>query len=208
MYRTRVAGLVAALALLAAPALAFDKGTGVYGLTLGSSTADLYSFASPVRITAYDHTEMNFGLQYWRMVTNDYATTFSAAFGWFSETNETSDGSPDVEYKQWSWRLRFGGDRVVRLTDRALLYVGPGFEYWNGDYQSEGAGPSFESQNVARVSLTGRVGAVMMLSNSFGINCDVNARVGQARVEDDGAKAVWWPSGVDGTIGLVFTMGD
>ena len=161
--------LASLLALAAAPALALEKGTGIYGLELGAGTADLY-FPSGPYVSAFSHSELTAGFQYWRMVTDDYATTFSAGVGWFSEVDQASDASPDVEYTQSSWHLRFGGDRVESLSDRTVLYVGPGFEYWSGGYETKGTVPDFESEKVSRVSLTGRVGAIMMLSRSVGIN--------------------------------------
>lgn len=207
MNRRRRLALVAAFLLAASPAPAFERGIGIYGLQLGAGTADLYTPAGPSHITAFDHGELTAGFQYWRMVTDDYATTFDVGIGWFSERDGARDSSPDVEYTQSSWRLRFGGDRVVSLGPGAALYVGPGFEYWSGRYESKGAGPDFESEDVSRVSLTGRVGAVMLLTRAIGINCHLTARLGRARAEDTGADATWWPGGVDGAIGVVWAAG-
>ena len=203
----RAFAVATSLLLAASPALAFEKGIGIYGLQLGTGTADFYTASGPSHITAFDHGELTAGFQYWRMITDDYATTFSAGYGWFSEVDQARDASPDVEYTQSSWHIRFGGDRVVKLSESAALYVGPGFEYWSGGYETTGSGSDYESEKVSRVSLTGCVGAVMMLSRAIGINCYVNVWLGRAQAEEDGAEAAWWPGGVDGAIGLVFAPG-
>lgn len=207
MNRLRTLALAAALLAASSPALALEQGIGIYGLQLGTGTADLYTAAGPSHITAFDHSELTAGFQYWRMVTDDYATTFSAGLGWFSEVDQARDGLPDVEYTQASWHIRFGGDRVVSVTPRAVLYLGPGFEFWSGGYETKGAGPDFESEKVSRVSLTGRVGGMLLITRTIGINCHVNARLGRARAEDTGAEAAWWPGGVDGGIGVVWAAG-
>lgn len=173
---------------------------------MGTGTADLYRASDP-HVSAFDHSELTGSFQYWRMITEDYATNFEVGLGWFSEVDQARDGTPDIEYTQSSWHLRFGGDRVVTFDDRAVLYIGPGFEYWSGSYETRGTVTDFDSEVVSRVSFSARVGAILMMTRSIGINCHLQARVGRAQVEDRGAEAAWWPGGVDGRIGLVVAAG-
>lgn len=203
----RQAVLSAALALtLASPALAVSQGASLFAIQLSTGTADLYSDAGGGYITAYDHSEIGVGAQYWMMMTDDYALAISGGIGFFGETDEPGDlalpGDPDFEYSQSSFNVRVGGDRMVNLSDSAVLYFGPGFEFWSGKADFG----TVESENVTRLSLSGRVGAIMRMG-SWGLNIDVGHKLGYATAEEDGAKATWWPSSVDSRGGLVFIFG-
>ena len=206
------AGLAAAFAVLGATsAFAAPQNEGLYGIQITNGTADLYdgSGAAKGYITAYDHSELGLALQYWRVMRADYAFNFTIGTGWFSETdqpgNNASPRSSNVKYTQTSWSLRVGGDRVVKVGDRAAFYFGPGLEYWTGKakYEAAGTGTSWDSQYVSRYGLSGRVGGVMYLSDKLGFNCQVGRYVSYATVTDEGAKASWWPSGFQAAGGLV-----
>ncbi len=199
-----------AIGLLAATsAFALEKGDGLYGIQITNGTADLYSGAGAGYISAYDHSEVGVGLQYWRLMSSDYAFTMSGGIGFFSETDKPGtaapSGSNDFKYTQSSWNLRVGGDRVVKVGDRAVVYFGPGLSYWTGKAKFDDGTTTgtFETQNVARFGLSGRVGGLMMFNDQAGFNCQIGRYVGMASVKDEGAEASWWPSGFEASGGLV-----
>ncbi len=202
-----------ALGLLAATsAFALEKGDGLYGIQITNGTADLYSpdFGGSGYISAYDHSEIGVGIQYWRLMSADYAFTLSGGIGFFSETDKPGTAAPsgatDFKYSQSSFNVRVGGDRVVSVGDRAVFYFGPGLTYWSGKAKFDDGTPSgeIESENVARFGLSGRVGGLMMLSDNAGFNCQIGRYVAYASAEADGAKATWYPSGFEASGGLVF----
>lgn len=199
-----------AIGLLAATsAFALEKGDGLYGIQITNGTADLYSGAGTGYISAYDHSEVGVGLQYWRMMSSDYAFTMSGGIGFFSETDKPGtaapSGSNDFKYTQSSWNLRVGGDRVVKVGDRAVMYFGPGLSYWTGKAKFDDGSPSgtFETENVSRFGLSGRVGGLMMFNDKVGFNCQMGRYVAMAKAEEDGAEATWMPSGFEASGGLV-----
>ncbi len=198
-----------ALVVSAPAAQALEAGDGLYGIQITNGTADLYSGPNGGYISAYDHSEIGVGLQYWRMMSSDYAFTMSGGIGFFKETNEPGTGAPvgavDFEYSQSSWNVRVGGDRVVQVGDRGTIYFGPGLEYWTGTAKFEGQGftPAIETEPVTRFGLSGRVGGIMWLTEKAGFNCQIGRYLGYASVEDGTSKATWYPSGFQASGGLV-----
>jgi opacity protein-like surface antigen len=203
--------LVAVGVLAAAAAYAGEKSEGLLGIQITNGTADLYS-AQGGYISAYDHPEIGLGIQYWRLMSQDYAFTFSAGIGTFSETDkpgsDAAPGSTDFKYTQSSWNLRVGGDRAVKVGERAIFYFGPGLEYWSGKAKFDGGpyDPAYETESVSRFALSGRVGGVMLLSERWGFNCQVGRYIGYASAEETGAKATWWPSGYQASGGFIIRI--
>ncbi len=205
-----VVGILAATRVCSADDM--KKEGGLYGLSLTSGTADLYdpSGAAGGYITAYDHSELGVAFQYWRHMSDDYAVAFNAGYGFFSEKDEPGTNAPggsnDHKYTQTSWSVRVGGDRVEKLGERAVVYFGPGIEYWSGKAKFDDGTPggSIETKNVTRVSLSTRIGALMTLSKGAGINLQLGHYIGMASAKDQGAKASWWPSGFQAAAGVVF----
>ncbi len=203
------------LALVAVGILAATTafaGEGLLGIQITNGTADLYYPAGAGYISANSHSEVGVGIQYWRMMSQDYAFTFSGGIGYFGETDKPGtaapNGSTDFKYSQNSWNVRVGGDRAVKVGERAIIYFGPGLEMWSGKAKFEGEGytPAYESQNVTRFGVSGRVGGAMMLSEKVGFNCQLGRYVAYASAEEDGAKATWWPSGFEASGGIVFRV--
>jgi hypothetical protein len=199
------------LALLAVLAPAARAGNPIYlSLGLSSGTADLAFENSLGFQTAYDHSEYGFEFGYWNLMAKDYALTASGGIGLFSETDKPGDNtvvSDDFTYSQSSWKVRLGGDRVVRVGDRAFVYFGPGIEYWSGKSKNELGAQSVESNSVTRISLHGRIGAAMMIGDNYGFNVSVGNKVGRASYTEAGAETSWFPSSMDASMGLVFAFG-
>lgn len=202
-----LAGILAATA-----AFAGDVNEGLIGIQVTNGTADLYSPTGDGYLSAYDHSEVGIGIQYWRLMSKDYAFTFSAGIGTFSEKDQPGNTAPpnstDFKYTQNSWTVRVGGDRAVKVGDRAIFYFGPGLEMWTGKAKFDGGSfsPAYETENVTRFGLSGRVGGVMLLTEKLGFNCQVGRYVGYASAEEDGAKSTWWPSGFQASGGLIIRI--
>jgi len=214
MLRKLVLVAAVGLAAFATPALAVGKGSCMLAIQLGSGTADLYdpsSAATSGYITAYDHSELGVRGQFWKMMSDDYAVTLAGGIGFFSEEDEpgtaASPGDPTDKYTQSSYHVRVGGDRVVSVGDRATLYFGPGVEFWNGKAKFESGTTSVETEGVTRISLAGRMGAIMKIGSNWGFHGEIEHKMGHASAEDRGAKVTWWPSSVGGHGGLLFMFG-
>ncbi len=213
--RKLIALSLLALLVSAPAASALEAGDGLYAIQVTNGIADLHGLLDGNKyITAYDHSEVGVGFQYWRLMSKDYAFTLAAGLGYFSETDKPGTGAPagstDFKYTQDSWSVRVGGDRVVQVGERGIVYFGPGLEYWTGKAKFAGgaAGGPFatavETEAVTRIGISGRVGGIMMLTDRVGFNCQVGRYVGYASATEKGAKATWWPSGFQGSGGLVF----
>ncbi len=207
--------LLCAVALLVITATsASAEGPSYFGLQVSTGVADLAGEFGSGTAAAYDHSEYGLRLELWKMMSSDYAFTVAGGLGTFSEENEAGINAPGAgkfTYSQSSWHLRIGGDRVVKLSDRALLFFGPGFEYWNGKAKFEDDTPpasSYETEGTSRFSLHARIGGHMMVAENWGFTMQVGQKIGHATYEEAGAKTSWWPSSTDGALGLVFAFGE
>lgn len=186
----------------------WGKGQGLYGFQITNGTADLFDsgFGTDDYLSAYQAPEVGFAFQYWRLMTDDYAFTMSVGMGTAKETQQSNQsGDPDREYTQSSWSIRVGGDRAIKVGERAIFYFGPGLEYWTGKAKFEGfQTDTYESEAVTRFGVSGRVGGLMMLSERAGFNCQIGRYVGLASASENGSETSWYASGFQGSGGLVF----
>ncbi len=209
----RLLALVTVAMFAAAPAHALGKGASLFSIQLSNGTADLVEpEAGNGFISAYDHSELGAQVEFWHLLSDDYAFTASGGIGFFSETDEPGTNAPaaapEAKYTQSSFSLRVGGDRVVKIGDRAIVYFGPGLQFWSGKAKFEGFAPTdVESETVTRISLSSRIGANMMIGPNWGVGCHLGRLIGRASAEDAGAKASWWPSSLDAAGGIVFQFG-
>lgn len=210
----RIIVVVALLALSAAPALALERGGTMLAVQLSNGTADLYTpeaFGTAGFISAYDHSELGVQAQIWHMLSDDYALALGGGIGFFSETNEPGNnalpGTSEFKYTQSSWHLRLGGDRMVKIADRATLYFGPGIEFWNGKAKFEQGPNSLETESITRVSFSGRIGGTMSIGPGWGLTGHIGHLIGHASAKDLGAKATWWPSSFEAAGGIAFEFG-
>ena len=211
----RLYSAIAMLAFAATASFAADNPKTIFfGIQVYEGTADLAAEFGGGLAPAYDHAEYGLKIEYWNLMTSDYALTASGGIGTFSEEdkvgNNAGPGDGTFKYTQSSWNFRLGGDRVVKLTDRATLFFGPGVEYWSGKAKFDDAAnpPAYETENVTRWSLHGRIGAHMMIADNWGFTVQAGQKVGTASYEEAGAKTTWWPSSMDGSMGLVFRFGN
>ena len=215
MNRIWTAALLLAATATAAAAADYPK-TKFLAVQVTSGTADLATdFPNPITgpsgfAPAYDHSEWGGRLEYWNMMGPEYAFNLSAGIGTFSEEDKpgtAAAGAGTFKYTQSSWNIRIGGDRMLLVGDKSYIFFGPGIEWWSGKAKFEVPGSSYESENVSRISLGARVGGHMMVGPTWGLTANVGTKIGRASYEEGGAKTTWWPSSMEGGVGLVFKFG-
>lgn len=206
--------ILSALALIALTATVSSAQGSFLALQFMSGTADLAIEDGLGYAAAYDHSEWGGRVEFWNMMSEDYAFNLSATYSAFGEENKpgvnSTPGDPVFRYTQNAWAIRAGGDRVVRLGDRSYLFFGPGIEYWTGKatFEFETAPTvTVEGENVSRISLSGRIGAHMMIGENWGLTLQGGHKLGYASYEEQGAKSTWWPSSMDASGGLLFRFG-
>ena len=221
MRRIWIAALLLAASATMAGAADAPK-TKFLSLALTSSTADIAAdvpvfngttFVQSGYASAYAHSEWGGKLEYWNMMGPEYAFNVSGGIGTFSEEDKpgtAAGGAPTFKYTQNSWNIRVGGDRVLGVGEKSYIFFGPGIEWWSGKAKFEGLPiptGTYETKNVTRFSLGARIGGHMMVSPTWGVTAQVGTKIGHASYEEGGAKTTWWPSSMDGSVGLVFKLG-
>jgi hypothetical protein len=221
---SRAVAVVVALTLLMTVSTSHAAGRGAsrFALEIGQGRGD---FVNPTRDTpgyvtldtGDDPTQLHAAVEYWYQFAEDWAATVAGGAGYFVERSKpdpgVAPGELETKYSSRSFFLRMGVDRLGRISEGLTLFLGPGVEYWSGRTKFEdvyGAAPpddEVESPTVTRVGLSGRVGAILRLSDAVGLVGQVGHRVGHASAEKEGAKASWWPSSFSAAWGLVYTVG-
>jgi hypothetical protein len=117
------------------------------------------------------------------------------------------DGLPDAYARVSAWTVRAGLDRFVQVADGVHLFMGPGAEVWRGraTFRS-GAAPEQVTPRAWRYSGSGRLGGLIVLSDSFGLIGQVGCRIGWAKASDDRRSLQWYPGGLEGSAGLVWAF--
>jgi hypothetical protein len=181
---------------------AIGKGASMLALELTTGTADLSEFATDGSFFVYDVPEVGVQAQYWRLLSDDYAWTLSVGWGASRQNVTSSPTFTEETVKHSSFNVRLGGDRVVEVGSRALMYGGPGVEYWVGKSQ-------FGGFTSTRLGLSARLGATMKINETFGITAHVGPRIGWAKSDSDlePTKASWWTGSFEGTMGVAFAFG-
>ncbi len=202
------------LALAISASSAFAAGGSILSLGVFQGTADLVGpEAGGGYVTAFDHSELGAGAEYWYLFSDDYALAVQGSFGFFTETDKPGDnataGSPEKKFSITSFKVRVGGDRVGQIGDRFTWFMGPGIEFWNGKAKFEGFFPSgtVETESTTRIGVNGRFGGIMKLNDSVGIQGQIGHTLGYATAEEAGAKTTWFPSGFNASWGLAFNFG-
>lgn len=97
--------------------------------------------------------------------------------------------------------VRFGIDRHVQLANRVSFYAGPGLQWMSvGSEITEGA-TTAKNPRVNTLSLSGRMGAFIRVSETFGLYGDLGHRLSSTSKTVRG-KASAVTSGQDGNIGF------
>jgi len=188
------------------PAWALEPGTSLLSLEVAQGTADLVSPDGPY-LSAYDHPELGVQLGYWRLVNDALAVNLGVGFGAIRERNQ-ADGHEDRYYQQRSWNVRLGADRTLELGHNTVFFFGPGVEYWSGyarfiDLLGSG---TVTAPTVTRLSVSGRFGGMMVVSDSFSIIGHMGYRFGYAGASNATAKTQWYTGGVEAGAGLAYAF--
>jgi len=221
MRRIWIAALLLAASATMAGAADAPK-TKFLSLALTSSTADIAAdvpvfngttFVQSGYASAYAHSEWGGKLEYWNMMGPEYAFNVSGGIGTFSEEDKpgtaAAAGSGSFKYTQSSWNIRVGGDRMLSVGEKSYIFFGPGVEYWSGKAKFEDKSPgglTYESKNTTRISVGARLGGHMMVSPKWGVTAQVGTKIGHASYKEEGAETTWWPSSMEGNVGLVFKL--
>jgi hypothetical protein len=204
----RIFSAVALLCLMAPMAASAEgKRMSMLSIGLGQGVADGYAPATVGAGSYLSPTtspETNVGAEYWHAFTDDYAFAISGAYG-FSSMKWTGAAAADPEIKATgtSFKVRVGGDRVGKVGERFMVFMGPGVEFWNGKQKLKVGATETESKSVSRYGVSGRIGGIMMLSDKVGIMGQVGHTFGIASVTDV-AKTTWMPSSFNASWGLTF----
>ena len=195
------------LTVTAGSASAAGKGGSMLSIGLGQGVADgcASTVVGPASYLAPTTApETNAGVEYWYSFTDDYAIAISGAYGFSSMKWEgAAAGDPEIKATGTSVKVRIGGDRMGKVGDRLIVFMGPGIEYWTGKQKLKVGGTENESKSVSRYGVSGRIGGFMMLKDNLGIMGQVGHTFGMASVED-GAKTTWMPSSFNASWGLTF----
>jgi hypothetical protein len=204
MKATKVIGCtIAALAIAGmATAATIEKGSSILAIQLTEGRADLIEG----NIVSFANSEVGVQGQFWHFMTDEYAFNFSAGIGYYREARKADPNfvGDNVTYTQNSWQFRVGGDRVGRINDRFHVFAGPGIQVWGGKWKEERPTGEFESPSALRYALSGRLGALLQLGQSFGMVAQVGHYWGYATAEDGEATDKWTPSGQEGALGVTF----
>ena len=217
MQRTTIA-VFAALAMLvsAVPAFAAGKGSSMLSLGLGQASvpvSDVFSVGGG-NVVPTSEPALNAGAEYWYLFSDDYAMAISGKFAFGNQKWEPADSNdPEAKKKLSGFSVRVGGDRVGKVGDRFMVYMGPGLEYASNKSTLEVTGsPDVETDNTTFIGVNGRIGGIMMLSDGLGISGEISHSFGMASGEDaknpaGTAKTTWTASDFSAFWGLTFAFG-
>ena len=191
---------------LASPASAASTaaGSSLLAIQLSRGVADLVTPSGGTgEITWFNRPELGAQAQYWYFIREDYAVTLTAGIGYFkqSDTGAPGFGATDFRLTSNSWQVRLGGDRFANVSDKLQIFAGPGIGVWGGKFEIEGAG---ESPSALRWTLSGRIGANMVIGQNFGLIGHIGQYWGYLTAEDEGAETKVLPSGTEGAMGFSF----
>lgn len=195
--------------LLAAapPAAALEPGTVIVGAQATSGAADFVA-AGGGFLAAYDHGEIGAQVQLWYLTGEHWALAVAGGLARSREKNRSDAGAERV-YQQRAWSARIGLDRIVPLGGGdVLLYMGPGVEYWTGHARFIGyfADPDVIAPDVTRFSLSARIGALLVVTDTIGLTAHLGSRMGYATAAQGGAESGWYTQGFEAGAGVALAF--
>lgn len=201
--------VVALLMLSSVPnAWALGEGNTMFAIELTDGTADLADYRSGLAgyLGIYRVPEVGVQAQYWNLRSDDYALALSGGAAFSKETYKPGPGAPpgsgDVTLETTSYNVRVGGDRVLKVGERTMMYGGPGVEYyWIGKSRLGGV-------DLKRFGFSTLLGATMMIGQTSGLTAHFGHRLGYAKAKASGnGEATWWPASFEGSMGFVLVFG-
>jgi hypothetical protein len=204
-----LAGTILALAAGSAAA-AMQKGSSMLGIQITEGNGDFVDIEGGSGfIQPFRHPTLGVQLQYWRLMTDEYAMSVAGGFGFARETDNpgvNAAGIPSFRDSYSDWEFRVGGDRVAKVNDRFHLFAGPGIAVMGAKVKFENGAQTTESQTALRYGLDGRMGAMIHWSESFGMVGQMGHYWALASAKEAGAESKWTASGSNGAMGFFFTF--
>jgi len=212
--------ILIALGLLAlsSTAMAAGKGTSILALELGQSTVTVSETVDPADTPGYlslnQGPEVNFGLEFFHYLSEDWAINFSGGIGAGSYKEEPNDAAdPELKITTKSYRGRLGVDRMGSVGERLVLFGGPGVEFVSATAKFE-ATPTTpaveeESSSADYFGISGRIGLMVNLSDSVLMVGRVGHSLGtvSSSAERGNAKSSAWTNSFDAAWGLAISFG-
>jgi hypothetical protein len=193
-----------------ASAASLEKGASLAAIELSRGVADLTGGGGSGTLVTFALPEVGIQGQYWYFLANEYAVNLSGGIGYFKES-DTADpaalGAENFKRTLSSWKVRLGGDRFAKVSDKLQVFAGPGLQMWGGkvkdEYQFSGTA---ESPSTSRFAIDGRIGAHILIGQNFGLIGHVGQYWGYATASEGDAKTKWLPSGSEGAMGFTFAF--
>lgn len=164
----------------------------------------------------YQETGVDLGISYG--ISNHWAASLSGNLG-ISSHKRTVDTSPNdyVEnVKTSSWGIRGGLDAYAQVSDKFVVFAGPGLRYSRSKAKldvenTDGTTGGWDNPWFTSLSLSGRMGGLINVSKSVGISMSVGQNFSYSwfDVNSGGQDQTWklWHSAWDARMGLAVYFG-
>ncbi len=210
MKRIAIPALILACAAAAPVARAevgLTKGMSILAFQLTNGVSDIESAVAGNYIGGSQVSDVGAQVEFSHMLKEDYAFTLNVGTTLSSMTlTSSSSADADISQKISGVNVRAGGDYVAHLSPKLHLLVGPGIEWKSAKAKRDNGTAAVESNTANRIGLSGRMSALMRLSEHLGMKGFVGHHFGYASVSNPaGAKATWWSGGNFGGGGLAFS---
>lgn len=203
--RVLLLGSLAVALADSASAASTAPGASILAIQVSRGVADLAS-GGPTGVTWFNHPEVGMQAQYWYFLRQDYGVNLSAGIGYFklSDSEPPGFGSSSFQRTISSWHVGLGGDRFAKVSDKLVIFAGPGLQVWGGKFKDEDDTGEAESPSALRLSLTGRIGAHILMGENFGLIGHLGQYWGYMTAEEGEASTKSLPSGTEGAMGFSF----
>ena len=164
----------------------------------------------------YHQNGVDLGISYG--INNYWAVSLSGNIG-FSSHKRTVDTSPNdyVEnVKTSSWGIRGGLDAYFQVSDKFVIFAGPGVRYFRSKVKldvenTDGTTGGWDNPWFSSLSLSGRLGGMINLAESFGIYGSFGQQYSYSwfDVNSGGQDQKWklWHSAWDARMGVAVYFG-
>ena len=165
----------------------------------------------------YHENGVDLGVSYG--INNNWAVSLSGNLG-FSSHKRTVDSLPNdysENVKTSSWGIRGGLDAYFQVSDKFVIFAGPGVRYSRSkvklDVEQPTGGSAGSSDNpwFSSLSLSGRLGGLINLASNFGIYGSFGQQYSYSwfDVNSGGQEQTWklWHSAWDARMGVAVYFG-
>jgi len=164
----------------------------------------------------YQENGVDLGVSYG--IHNHWAARVSGNIG-FSSHKRTAAGTPNdysENVKTSSWGIRGGLDAYFQVSDKFVIFAGPGVRYSRSKVKldvenTDGTTGGWDNPWFTSLSLSGRMGGLINVSKSVGISMSVGQNFSYSwfDVNSGGQDQTWklWHSAWDARMGLAVYFG-